>query len=255
MSKFFKSYGVSIALGILFLATWEIVTRLELLNPIIFPRLQAIANVFIYDTPMLLEGLWASLKLLVPALAASATLGVVGGVFVGLNDRVRRVLMPYIHLLSPLPPTLFVPYAIAVLPTFQTASIFLIFLGTFWPIFLGSLQGVLLVDQRFLDNAKTLRLERSDFISKVILPAASPHILSGMSSALIMSFLILTMAEMFGAESGLGYFIQYYSDFAKYDYVIAGMLFNSAIILFALLLFERMRRKLLFWTSLKSDGM
>lgn len=183
MAKFFKTYGISIVIGVLFLTAWEVATRMELLNPLIFPRLQKIVNVFLFDNGMLIEGLIASLKLLVPALIGSTVLGVVGGVFVGLNDGVRKILMPYIHLISPLPPTLFVPYAIAVLPTFQTASIFLIFLGTFWPIFLGSLQGVLLVDQRFLDNAKTLRLKRNDFIFKVIMPAASPHILSGMSSA------------------------------------------------------------------------
>lgn len=252
--KILKTYSLSILLAIIAIAVWEGLTRSGALNPIIFPSLLLVLDVFIYDASMLLEGLWSSLKLLVPAFIGSVVLGIVGGVFLGLNDKVRKVLMPYVHLLSPLPPTLFVPYAIAVLPSFQMASIFLIFLGTFWPIFLGALQGVLLVDQRFLDNAKTLRLKRNDFLVKVILPAASPHILSGTGSALIMSFLILTMAEMFGAESGLGYFIQYYSDFAKYDYVIAGILFNSFIILLALLLFERLRRRVLFWTSLKTDG-
>lgn len=68
-----------------------------------------------------------------------------------------------------------------------------------------------------------------------------------------MSFLILTMAEMFGAKSGMGYFIQYYTDFAQYDYVIAGIIFNSAVILIALLLFEKLKKRLLFWTNLKED--
>ena len=149
-------------------------------------------------------GLASSLKLLVPAYMGSVILGIGGGVFLGLQTRVRHILMPYVHLLSPLPPTLFIPYAIAVLPSFQSASIFLIFIGTFWPIFLGSLQGVLIIEKHYLDNAKTLGLKGNDFLFKVIIPAASPHILSGAGSALIMSFLILTMAEMFGAESGNG---------------------------------------------------
>ena len=129
----------------------------------------------------------------------------------------------------------------------------MIFIGTFWPIFLGSLQGVLIIEKHYLDNAKTLGLKGNDFLFKVIIPAASPHILSGAGSALIMSFLILTMAEMFGAESGMGYFIQYYTDFAQYDYVIAGMIFNSAVILIALLFFEKLKKRILFWTNLKAD--
>ncbi len=253
MKKFLKQYTITILIGIAFIFAWEILTRYGSLNPVIFPQLSKVFGVFFDAGKELLVGLASSLKLLVPAYMGSVILGIGGGVFLGLQTRVRHILMPYVHLLSPLPPTLFIPYAIAVLPSFQSASIFLIFIGTFWPIFLGSLQGVLIIEKHYLDNARTLGLKGNDFLFKVIIPAASPHILSGAGSALIMSFLILTMAEMFGAESGMGYFIQYYTDFAQYDYVIAGMVFNSAVILIALLFFEKLKKRILFWTNLKAD--
>lgn len=255
MKKFFQQYSITIIIGIAFVVAWEILTRTEsFLNPIIFPRLSTIFNVFSSEGKELFIGLGSSLKLLLPAFAGALILGIGGGLFFGLNNRVRRILMPYVHLLSPLPPTLFIPYAIAVLPTFQSASIFLIFLGSFWPIFLGAVQGVLIIDKHYLDNAKTLGLKGNDFLFKVIIPAASPYILSGAGTSLGLSFLILTMAEMFGAESGMGYFIQYYSDFAQYDYVIAGIIFNSAVILLVLLLFEKLKKRILFWTNLKAES-
>ncbi|KKI90505.1 ABC transporter permease [Bacillus sp. SA1-12] len=254
MKTFLKKYTITIFIGVAFILIWETLTRYGSLNPVIFPGLGKVFGVFLSDGKELLLGLLSSLKLLVPAYMGSIILGIGGGVFLGLSTSVRHILMPYIHLLSPLPPTIFIPYAIAVLPSFQSASIFLIFIGTFWPIFLGSLQGVLIIDKHYLDNAKILGLKGNDFLFKVIIPAASPHILSGAGSALIMSFLILTMAEMFGAESGMGYFIQYYTDFAQYDYVIAGMIFNSAVILIALLFFEKLKKQVLFWTNLKTDS-
>ena len=254
MKKFFKQYTITILIGVAVIAGWELLTRNESINPVIFPEVSKVIGVFITAGQELLLGLGSSLKLLIPAYLGSIILGIGGGVFLGLNSYVRNTLMPYVHLLSPLPPTLFIPYAIAVLPTFQSASIFLIFIGTFWPIFLGALQGVLIIEKHYLDNAKTLGLKGNDFLFKVIIPAASPHILSGAGSALIMSLLILTMAEMFGAESGMGYFIQYYTDFAQYDYVIAGMIFNSAVILIALLFFEKLKKRILFWTNLKADS-
>lgn len=110
-----------------------------------------------------------------------------------------------------------------------------------------------MIEKHYLDNAKTLGLKGSDFLWKVVVPAASPYILSGAGSSLGLSFLILTMAEMFGAESGMGYFIQYYTDFSQYDFVIAGIIFNSAVILIVLLLFEKLKKRILFWTNLKSD--
>lgn len=254
MKKFFKQYLATILIGLVVLFAWEMLIKYGSLNPVIFPELEKVMSVFVHDSQELFGGLVSSLKLLIPAYIGSLILGIGGGVFLGLNNRIRNILMPYVHLLSPLPPTIFIPYAIAVLPSFQSASIFLIFIGTFWPIFLGSLHGVLIIEKHYLDNAKTLGLKGNDFLFKVILPAASPHILSGAGSALIMSFLILTMAEMFGAESGMGYFIQYYTDFAQYDYVIAGMIFNSAVILIALLFFEKLKKRILFWTNLKADS-
>lgn len=253
MKTWFKQYGFTVLIGVTVILSWELITRFGGLNPVIFPTLNEVIGVFFTAGKELFTGLASSLKLLIPAYVGSIIFGIGGGLFLGLNDRVRQILMPYVHLLSPLPPTLFVPYAIAVLPTFESASIFLIFIGTFWPIFLGTLQGVLIVEKQYLDNAKTLGLKGSDFLFKVIVPAASPYILSGAGQSLTLSFLILTMAEMFGAESGMGYFIQYFTDFAYYDYVIAGMIFNCTIILIALLLFDKIKKRLLFWTNLKVD--
>lgn len=252
--RFTKESFITIFIAVFVVVTWELVTRFGNVNPVIFPQLSKIFSVFAFSANELMVGLISSLKLLVPAYTGSIVLGVGGGLLFGLNNRVRHILMPYVHILSPLPPTLFVPYAIAVLPTFEAASIFLIFIGTFWPIFLGTLQGVLIIEKNYLDNAKILGLKGYDFLFKVIIPAASPYILTGAGSALTLSFLILTMAEMFGATSGMGYFIQYYTDFAKYNFVIAGMMFNCAVILIALMLFEKFKKRILFWTNFKADS-
>ncbi|MEC1719430.1 ABC transporter permease [Schinkia azotoformans] len=255
MFKFARQYWITILIGAATIIGWQLMTtKASFLNPVIFPDFGEIFGVFTRSGEELLQGFVSSMKLLVPAYVASVVLGISGGIFFGLNNTVRKILMPYVHMLSPLPPTLFIPYAIALLPSFQSASIFLIFLGSFWPIFLGAIQGVLIIEKQYLDNAKTLGLKGYDFLFKVIVPAASPYILSGAGTSLTLSFFILTMAEMFGAESGMGYFIQYYSDFAQYDYVIAGMIYNSAVILIALLLFEQLKKRILFWTNLKTDS-
>ena len=81
----------------------------------------------------------------------------------------------------------------------------------------------------------------------VILPAASPLILSGAATALNFAFILLTVAEMFATDSGLGYFIQYYADFSDYARVIAGLLFTVVVFFSIMLAFDRFRRRVLFW--------
>jgi len=169
-----------------------------------------------------------------------------------MNSGLRKQLMPFFHAVSPIPPTMYIPYAIALLPTFKTASIFLIFIGAFWPILLWTIQGVLLIDQHYLDNARALGLRGGKLLSKVIVPAALPFILNGACVSLGFSFIILTVAEMFGAKSGMGYFIQYYSDFSDYKNVVAGMIFNTLVILAIMLFFDKIKSKYLFWTHLNN---
>ncbi|MBA4538267.1 ABC transporter permease subunit [Bacillus aquiflavi] len=255
MRTFLKQYSITIFIGIAIIVAWALFTKYaSWVNPVIFPDPLTVTESFKNKLGELVLGLVSSMALLLPAFFCALLIGVAMGMFFGLNNHFRQIFMPYFHALSPIPPTLFIPYAIALMPTFQSASTLLIFIGAFWPIFLGTIHGVLLIEQHYLDNAKTLRLKGGDFLFKVVLPASSPYILNGTSTALGMSFLILTIAEMFGASSGMGYFIQYYSDFSQYHYVLAGIIFNSIIIVSIMIGFEKLKKRLLFWTNLKTES-
>lgn len=250
MKSFFSKYVWTSMMVVLILALWVVVTQFaQVLNPVIFPQPVEVARAFWEKRMELLAGLWSSMKLLLPALALALVVGIGGGLFFGLHTKLREVFMPIFHSLSPIPPTMYIPYAIVLLPTFQTASIFLIFIGAFWPIFLGTIQGVVLIDRRYWDNAATLELRGRTLIWKVIVPASMPFILNGIGIALVFAFIVLTIAEMFGAREGMGYFIQHYSDFSDYKTVIAGIFFNCAVILSIMLGFDRLKKRLLFWTQ------
>lgn len=254
MSKRVKQYSISLFIAIALIAIWVIITSYsDLLNPVIFPTLSDIVTAFIESSGELLKGFVSSMGLLIPAIVGAVILGIGGGLFFGLHQKSREILNPFFHTLSPLPPTLFIPYAIALLPTFRSASIVILFLGAFWPIFLGTIQGVMLIDKHYWDNAKTLGLKGREFIFKVVLPASAPHILSGTGTSLTLSFIVLMMAEMFGAQAGMGHFVLYYTDFSQYDYVLAGIIFNAIIILVIIVAFEKIKKRVLFWMNLKSE--
>ena len=74
-------------------------------------------------------------------------------------------------------------------------------------------------------------------------------IFSGAAMALVFSFILLTVAEMFGAKSGMGHFIQYNADFSDYPKVLAGMLFMSLVIVLIMELFDLVQRRVLHWTG------
>ncbi|AOY78439.1 nitrate ABC transporter permease [Clostridium formicaceticum] len=219
-----------------------------ILDSFLFPGLSKILPGFISYFRQLMEGLKSSLKLLIPAYSMALILGIVLGVVIGLKNLLRKNITPYINAFSAVPATLLTPFAIYIFPSFRSASIFIIFLGAFWPILGTTVNGVMTIDKRYLENAATLEITGVEKLFKVILPAASPTILSGCAVALKFSFVLLTVAEMFGATSGMGYFVQYYADFARFDLVIVGFIFMGLVLVGIMYLFDKIKSRILRWT-------
>lgn len=148
---------------------------------------------------------------------------------------------------APVPPTVCIPYAIAVLPTFRLSAIFVVFVGAYWPVFLNTAAGAQALDGRHRDSARVLEVRGVEYLWRIVLPAALPHVFSGMAVALALSFILLTVAELFGANAGLGRFVQYYADYADYPRMVAGILYTGLVTFVSMELLERLRRRLLFW--------
>ncbi|MHC1711240.1 MAG: ABC transporter permease [Solidesulfovibrio sp.] len=235
--------GIGIVLGY-----WLLTDVFRVLDPFLFVGPSKVLPAFVKSFGKLGDGLLSSLKLLVPAYVLAVILGISLGVLIGLLVPLRRNLTPYITAFSAVPVTLITPFAIHVFSTFYSASVFVIFLGAFWPILGTTVAGVVTIDKRYLENAATLEIGGVEKMFRVVLPAAAPTIFAGCSIALKFSFILLTVAEMFGATSGMGYFVQYYSDFAKFDLVIVGFIFMAIILVGIMCLFDLFKKRALAWT-------
>ena len=198
--------------------------------------------------PKFLECFISSMTLLIPGYFGAAFTGIMLGVAIALSPRAHKSLKPIIFALNPIPPSMLTPYLIAVMPTFYLSSVAVIFIGCFWPFLVGTINGILLIDQKYIDNAKVLEFRGFKRLVTVILPAASPMILAGAGTALNFAFILLTVAEMFATNSGMGYYIQYYADFSDYARVLGGLLFTIVVIVTIMTCFDRFKKRVLFWT-------
>jgi NitT/TauT family transport system permease protein len=244
--KYWRSMAVLALLVLLFEAATDLTGWLE---PVLFPGLSRILPEFKRSLPKLLNGMFSSAGLLLPSFLLALVLGIAGGLLVGSSSLLRSTFIPIFRGVSPIPPTMMIPYAIAILPTFWLSSAFIIFAGAFWPILMGTIHGVVLLEERYIDNARTLGLGGFRLMRTVVFPGALPHIFAGAGMALVFSFILLTVAELFGAKSGMGHFIQYYADFSDYPKVLAGMLFMSLVIILIMELFDLVQRRCLHWTG------
>jgi NitT/TauT family transport system permease protein len=215
-------------------------------NPLLPAPLQ-VAQALWESLPELWVGTWSSFLILVPGYLTAVVIGIVVGLVVATTPGLRRAFFPLARVVAPVPPTVYIPYAIALLPTFLLSAMFVVFIGAFWPIFQSAAAGALTVEARYRDNARVLGLTHREYLCKVVFPASLPHIFSGMAVGLAFAFILLTVAELFGANAGLGRFVQYYADFADYPRMVAGILYTGLVTFLSLSLLEHIRKRALFW--------
>jgi NitT/TauT family transport system permease protein len=247
LPEFLRSLsGLTLFLAALVLwaaASWLLPARHQYL----FPAPWTTAKVLWSSLPELLVSTWSSFLILIPGYCLAVLLGAVWGVVVGSTKWLQSLFIPFARVVAPVPPTIYVPYAIALLPTFRSSAIAIVVVAAFWPVFLSAVAGTLAVPERHRDNARVLGFKYSEYLRLVAFPAALPFIFSGMHVGLGMSFIMLTVSELFGASSGLGRFVQYYADFADYPHMVAGIIYTGLVTFLSMTALGILERRVLFW--------
>ena len=240
--------SVITSLVLMLLFAWELAAvNLKIANPILLPPPGEVFEVFADCRALMFKGVFSSLALLGFSMSTALVSGVILGLAVGLNRFLRDIFLPIAKVLSPVPPIIYSPYAVAVMPTFRGAAALIIVLGIFWPTFMGIINRASAMDRRIADSARALGLSPAEMIFHVMLPYLFPGIMSGLHVPLSTSFLLLTMAEMMGASSGLGYFIKNYSDYANYTNVIAGIILIGIVVSLLNALLSFAEKRLVKW--------
>jgi NitT/TauT family transport system permease protein len=236
------------AIVFVLLLGWHLTTgRYVFLDTMLFPSPESVFKLFVEEVPDMVNGLWSSLVLLVSGYLLALVTAVPLGLLIGWRKRLFQSVGPFTKILGPIPPIVYIPYAIALLPTFKLASIFVIFIGAFWPLLINTINGVFNISGGLIDSARVLNLKERTILFRIILPGAMPSICTGASLALVFSFLLLTAAELIGATSGIGWYVKNFSDFADYQRVIVGILFIGVIVTVITFGTERLERHLLRW--------
>ena len=241
----------AIDIGIIVFAAlilWEYITaKVGVKDAMLYPAPENVFNIFVTDYEKILEGVGSSLRLMGLAFALALFFGVGLGLIVGLSDRLSSTVMPIVRVISPIPPIIYSPYAVALLPSFRAASIFVITMTIFWSIFMNMVLSVRQIDRKIMDSARTLNLNQSSMILHVLLPYSLPGIINSVSVSVSTSFLVLTAAEMIGATSGLGWYIKYNADFANFTKVIAGIFVIGVVVTVLNALISLVKRLLIRW--------
>lgn len=157
------------------------------------------------------------------------SIGLILGLITGLSRLSETLLDSSIQMIRNVPHLALIPLVILWFGIDERAKIFLVALGTFFPIYLNTLHGIKHLDRGLIEMARSYGLHGYSLFHHVIFPGALPSILVGVRFSLGLMWLTLIVAETISANAGIGYLAMNAREFLRTDIVV------FTIIVYALL--------------------
>jgi NitT/TauT family transport system permease protein len=200
---------------------WQIAPKIGLVDPYFVSPLSDVAAAWwdLLVTGQLWTHLSASLIRSGAGFGIAVAIAVPLGTAIAWYRPVRELVSPVLELFRNTAALALLPVFVLILGIGETSKIAIVVYACFFPILLNTISGVSSVDQQLLRSSRVLGLSPITTFRKVVFPAALPTIFTGIRIAGAAAILVLIAAEMVGATSGLGYYINY----AQYNFLIPQM--------------------------------
>jgi NitT/TauT family transport system permease protein len=206
---------------------------------VLMPTLPKIANTLVtvlLDGTMLGHTLGTLYRVLA-GLALAVAVGLPLGILMGRFKPIENFFLPLASALMPIPSLAWVPVFILWFGLGNTVAILIVFYAALFPMLLNSWSGVRAVNPLWLRAAGAMGADEHALFWKVIVPGASPFIITGLRQAFLRAWIAVIGAEFLAASDwGLGWVIYDAKEFLNADLMLASL----AVIGFIGFVFERL---------------
>ena len=152
------------------------------------------------------------------------------GVLMGRFKPVENFVLPLASALMPIPSLAWVPVFILWFGLGNTVAILIVFYAALFPMLLNAWSGVRAVNPLWLRAAGAMGADERALFWKVIIPGASPFIITGLRQAFLRAWIAVVGAEMLAASDwGLGWVIFDAKEFLNADVMLAALAVIGAI--------------------------
>jgi ABC-type nitrate/sulfonate/bicarbonate transport system permease component len=226
------------------LALWEIVARLQIFPPRLFPSLGTTTAAFVRLTAsgVLPHHAAGTILRLAAGFALAASVGIAIGIVMGRSRRVEDLALPLVSMGAPIPGIAYAPLFLLWFGLGNTSAVLLVGFVSAFPIIFNTWTGVKAVKEVWIRSALAMGADDRRLFHKVILPGALPYILTGLRLGLAQAWRILVGVEMLAAVPwGLGWMIFGAREFLNTDVMLAGVAVIGTVgLLLEKLVFKRL---------------
>lgn len=188
-----------------------------------------------------------SLERAVLGFAIGGGLGLLLGLLNGTFKTAETLLDTTLQMARNIPALALIPLVILWFGIEESAKLFLVAVGVFFPVYLNTFHGIRAVDKGLIEMAQSYGLAGWPLYRDVILPGALPSILVGVRFSLGLVWVLLIVAETISAQSGIGYMTMNAREFLQTDVVLVGILLYALLGKLADVLSRGLERYWLRW--------
>lgn len=251
-----RALYVSLGTILALLVVWYALPNLDLVNPLLLP-----------DPIEVARGLWSlissgflpvhfrvTLTEVGIGFAIGATMGFLLGTVLAISPYLRKVVSPYILALQSLPKVVLAPLIIGWLGFGIESKIATAVAICFFPLMMNTLVGLTLPANEPMKLMRSLGASRWQIYRKLRLPTAAPLIFVGLKHAALLAFTGALVAEILvGSSEGLGRLVAIYNQQIRMELAFAVVVIVAAMAVAAVMFFDYLDRKLIFWREDKGD--
>jgi NitT/TauT family transport system permease protein len=242
---------LSIASPLGLLLAWELAAQTGLIDVRFFPAPSAIIAKLIEmaRSGELTENVLISLQRIVLGFLLGGVPAIVIGIAMGIWRPIRAIVDPLIVATYPIPKSSLLPLILLIFGLGEMSKVVMVAIGVFYPMAINATAGVLQINQIYLDVGKSFKASPWDTFRTIALPGALPFIMTGVKLGAGLALILIAIAEMVGAKSGIGFMIwSAWETFAVAKMYVG--LFVIALIGFAIsLLLNEIERWVIRWKA------
>ncbi|EIJ82728.1 aliphatic sulfonate ABC transporter permease SsuC [Bacillus methanolicus] len=236
-------------LPFLLIVSWQLLSQIGVLSSRVLPNPVDVfkSAIELSRSGQLFEYIRASTKRAFIGFLLGGGIGFALGLMNGLSRIAENLLDTTIQMIRNIPHLALIPIVILWFGIEEESKLFLVALGTFFPIYLNTFHGIRSVDKALIEMGNVYDLKGFALFWHIILPGALPSILVGVRYALGITWVTLIVAETIASNSGIGYMAMNAREFMQLDVVVLSIILYALLGKLSDLIAKIAERKFLKW--------
>jgi len=244
---------LSVGIVLFALLLWTFISNFVLVDSLALPSPQVSGRTFYdlftngYGRRSIFEHIGTSMGRALTGFTLAVICSTIVGLSVGYSATARALIMPFIDFIRPVPALALVPLFVFFFGIGSMSKIALIFLGGFLYMTLQTSDGVRSIPADPFSAGRSLGFTTAQMFRHVVLPGTLPAVVTGMRTALSLSWALVVAAELIAAPSGLGYIVTDATQFFQIPVVYCAVILLGALGFAMDRIIVAIRGRLLHW--------